>query len=58
MKRYWFDLLVPEIQLRMKNMAKKLVDHQRDKDSMIKSQPLIALFAANQNAKETLNCVE
>ena len=23
-----------------------------------KSQPLIALFAANQNAKKTLNCVE
>ena len=51
-------LLVTVIQLRMKNKAKKLVDRQRDEDSMKKSQLLIVLFAANRDVKVmTLNCI-
>ena len=51
-------LLVTVIQMRMKNKAKKLVDRQRDEDSMKKSQLLIVLFAANRDAKVmTLNCI-
>ena len=57
MKRNQIVLLVPAIQLRRKNKAKKLVDQQSDSDSMKKSQLLFVLFAGNRNTKETQNCI-